>query len=69
MSDYIKYLLSVLGMSILAIFGWGFNLSNRVTAIEQKQMDIPDLLDAKFDSVNFRLERIERALNGYMKGH
>ena len=56
--------------------GWIYNLGNRVTKLETKQEDLPALIEAKFDVVNIsldsiggRLDRIERAMNGTLKGH
>lgn len=59
---------AILGSSAFAgVFGWIFQLGNRVTTVEVKQEDLPTLINTKFDSVNQRLDRIERAMNGHLR--
>lgn len=66
-------LFSILGTAFFGALGWAFQkgvaLSNRVTAIETKQEDLPTLINAQFSDVSRRLDRIERAMNGALKGH
>jgi hypothetical protein len=53
--------------AFLAVVGWAANIGNRVTKIETRQEDLPALITAKFDAVEQRLDRIERAMNGNNK--
>lgn len=56
-------ILSALGTVVIAIFGYAYNLGNRVTKLETRQEDLPTLLKAYFDPVNQRLERIESKMD------
>jgi hypothetical protein len=64
---------------IVASVVWGLRLEGRVNTTQQKITDserlsavqtegLERLLEAKFDAVDDRLARIERALNGSLKG-
>lgn len=55
--------------AFLAIIGWAANVTTRITKIETKQEDLPELLEAKaeaimakFEAIEDRLERIENGL-------
>lgn len=63
----LETVLGLMGTAMLGVAAWTFQLGNRVTRIETRQDDLPTLLDAKFDPINQRLARIERALNGVLK--
>lgn len=65
---------------VLASIIWGLRLEGRVNKTDQKIDDkekldavrtegLTDLLEAKFDGVSQRLERIEKAMNGSLYGH
>lgn len=61
-------LISILGSgAFLGAFGWVLQLGTRVTKIEIKQEDLPDLINTQFADVGRRLDRIERAMNGALK--
>jgi hypothetical protein len=65
----LEALVGILGTAVLGVFGWSFSISNRITKMETKQEDLPKYLDAKFDGLDARLERIERAMNGSLSKH
>lgn len=52
---------------------WGVRLEGRSDAnkelVGQRFADLKELIDAKFDGVDQRLHRIERALNGSLHRH
>lgn len=61
-------LLSLLGSgTFVAAVGFIFSLGTRVTKLEAHQEDLPQFIEVQFDSVNKRLDRIERAMNGALK--
>ena len=64
----IETLMGILGTAFLLIAGWTMRLGNRVSVVETKQTDLETLINARFDAVDDRLDRIERSLNGYWKG-
>lgn len=75
MDAYILFGISSLIGSIV----WGLRLEGRVNAASQKIEDkdevyntkvngLRDLINTQFSGVDNRLERIERALNGSIKG-
>jgi hypothetical protein len=57
------------GVAFLAVFGWAYTLSNRVLVVETSYNGLEELIEAKFDEVNRRLERIEAVMIGQIKGH
>ena len=65
----LEAVVSTLGVGMLAVFGWAIQLGNRVTTLETRDADLEKLLDAKFQPIYQRLDRIERAMNGALKGH
>lgn len=75
MQTLLNYVWTTASLVTMAVVGWAFTLSNRVTAVETSVADQPnkdadlkefikDLMDAKFDGVNARLARIEANGNG-----
>jgi hypothetical protein len=62
-------LTAILGSgAFIGLVGFFYSLGNRVTVLETQRDDLPAFLEARFGSINQRLDRIERALNGAMKG-
>lgn len=64
----IPYLTTFFGTVTLGIFGWAFTLSGRVGILEAQHKDLKDLINTRFDSSDQRLGRIERSMNGHLKG-
>jgi hypothetical protein len=73
--DTFSAIVTVLGSASFACIGWVFQrayvLGTRVSVLETKQADLPNLINSKFDgmgykidAMNARLDRIERAMNG-----
>ena len=64
----LEYLYNFISACTVGIIGWSFHTSNRITRLEQSQMDlkeyIKDLFTQRFDSVDTRFERLEKQLNG-----
>ncbi len=52
---------------LVPTIGWAANTHSRVNVIDQKTMDQEKLLIAQLGSIDGRLDRIERALNGAWK--
>jgi hypothetical protein len=52
--------------AFIAVVGWAYNLGNRVTKVETQYEGIEELINARFDAVEHRLERIERSMNGHL---
>ena len=61
--DYLLGLVGIIGAIGLAALGWAFQLSNRVAVLEQRDTDLIALIEARFGSVNQRLDRIEVQLD------
>lgn len=61
----LEYLIGFLGTALLGVIGWAFQLSSRVSVLEQQHVDLKELINTRFDSVDIRLERIEK--NGHRK--
>ena len=64
----LETIVGILGTAFLLVVGWTIQLGNRVSVTETKQMDLETLINTRFDAVDDRLDRIERSLNGYLKG-
>lgn len=62
-------LIGIIGSACLVIIGWAFKINSQVAVLEQRDEDIKELLESRFDDVDSRLERIERAMNGALRGH
>jgi plastocyanin domain-containing protein len=52
----------ILGTAVIGVFGWAFQLSNRVSVIEAENEGLRELINTKFAEVNRRLDRIEEKL-------
>ncbi len=76
MQVFLNIIYSSTSAVLIAVIGWAFSVSNRVTAVETKvngqpQKDddlkqfIKELLDAKFEGLDRRLIRIENNGNGH----
>lgn len=59
-------IVGILGTAFLAVVGWALHLSTRVSVLETQSEGLKELLEVKFDEVNRRLGRIERAMNGHL---
>lgn len=56
---------SILGSgAFVGLVGFFYTLGNRVTKLETQNEDLPRFIESRFDSIDQRLERIERSLNG-----
>lgn len=52
------------------VFGaiiWSIRLEGRVNSADLRHADLKELLNEKFDAMDYRLERMERAMNGALK--
>lgn len=65
---FYEALSAILGTAFFAVFGWAYSLSNRVLVIETSYNGLEGLINSKFEEVNRRLERIESAMNGSIRG-
>ena len=78
----IEAIVGVVGMGVLAIV-WGIRQEGRITVasevLRQRLSDndkyqtqrvdaLKELINTKFDGIDDRLERMERAMNGYLRG-
>lgn len=62
-------IISILGSgAFIGVFGWVFQLGSRVSILETQQPDLKELINTQFEDVNRRLDRIERAMNGQLRG-
>ena len=73
MSGLRDALTGMLGAAMLAVAGWVFQLGTRVPVLEPREPiereSLDKLLDQRFGSIDQRLERIERVMNGLLKDH
>jgi hypothetical protein len=67
-----QFVLPIFSLAVATIV-WSIRLEGRVNTTErlsdQRFSDLEKLLNAKFDAVGDRLERIERTLNGTLTKH
>lgn len=68
-----EIILGIIGTGMLGSLGWLFisvtDAHKKVALLEQDIKEfLPELLDTKLENVNFRLERIEKGMNGHLKG-
>ena len=52
---------------VFAAVIWGIRLEGRVNVQEQRHTDLRELINTRFDALDTRLERVEKALNGMLK--
>jgi hypothetical protein len=65
----LETLIGILGTGFLGMIGWVIQLGSRVSVAETRHEDLLELINTRFDEVSRRLDRIERAMNGALKGH
>lgn len=53
-----------LATSLVGVIVWAIRLEGRVNTSDQKHSDLKELINAKFEGLDKRLERMERILNG-----
>ena len=58
----LEAVVGILGTAVIGVFGWAFQLSNRVSVIEAENEGLRELINTKFAEVNRRLDRIEEKL-------
>jgi len=63
-------LIIFLATGAFGIIVWGQKLQGKVDAQEklndQKQIDLKELVNTRFDAIDTRLDRIERGMNGFL---
>ena len=66
-------LLGIISTAVIGSIGWLFvshtEVKSSVSVLKQRDEDYTTIMNAQFNSVNQRLDRIERAMNGALKGH
>lgn len=74
MQAFLNYFNTFVSMAILGVIGWALNLNSefkeldgRVNLLDQKHVDLKELINSRFDSTDQRLARIERAMNGSLR--
>ncbi len=63
----LEAIIGVMGTAFLAVLGWAIQLSGEVKVIKAEHDGLKELIESKFDGVNQRLDRIEKAMNGHFK--
>lgn len=53
----------VLGVMLTAVIGWAVTMSNRVAVLEADKDSLSVLIQARFDDVTRRLQRIENKMD------
>ena len=61
-------ILTFFGTLSVGVVVWAFRLESRVNVLDQKHIDLRELINTRFDNSDKRLERIEKALNGAIDG-
>ena len=54
---------NLLTAGFLGLFGWVISVSSKVAVLEQRDLDLKELLEQRFDSLEQRLDRIEATLD------
>ena len=76
----LEYIVGFLGTALIGVFSWAVSLNSRISVLEQKGIDMKDVVGVKFeavvikfeavvvkfDAINHRLDRIEKVLNGFL---
>ena len=52
--------------SVFGITVWSIRLEGRVNNLSQRQDDLKELINSRFDDIDARLSRIERSMNGFL---
>lgn len=53
--------------AVVTLVGWAINTNADIKVVKQKQVDQDKLVEVQLGSIDNRLDRIERALNGAWK--
>lgn len=64
-----EVILGLFSAIMLAAFGFVVQVNSKVAKVEAKNEDLVALIEAKFEGLDRRLERIEVACNGYLRDH
>lgn len=59
----IEAIVGFIGMALLATIGWAFEVHADVEKLKQRDEDLKEFIEARFETVNTRLDRIEQRLN------
>ena len=58
----LETIVTILSAATLAVLGWAFQISDRMTTIEQDHKGLRELINQRFNEVDRRLESIEDKL-------
>lgn len=65
----LDWIYKILIPAVIAIIGWAIRLESRVSVQDQKHLALKELIESRFDETSDRLDRIERVLNGALRGN
>lgn len=66
LAAYTPYILFGLA-NILICLMWGFRMEGRINIIDQRHIDLKELIGSRLTDIDGRLGRIERSLNGTLR--
>lgn len=69
MEIFAQAVAGLLTLGVGSLAGWVWSISSKVTILETKEPGLKEILDVKFENLDQRLGRIERALNGSLRNH
>ena len=59
--------LAIFGItSVFGIIVWGLRLEGKQMTAEVHHNDLKELINTRFDSIDQRLDRVERSMNGFL---
>jgi hypothetical protein len=67
-SIIIDFTVGLLVASVMAIFGWAWTISNRVTVLETDKIGLKELMLSKFEEVSRRLTELGRQIEKKFEG-
>lgn len=56
-------ILSILGAGLLGVMGWAVRIGNKVAVLEADKNSLKEFINARFDEVTRRLDRIDKKLD------
>lgn len=61
--EIMNAIIGVIGLAVVGIIGWAFQMGSRVSVVEADQKSLATLINTRFEDVNHRFDRLEALID------
>lgn len=68
MSTVFTYVSNFFSICVVAVIAWAFKTESKINVLAQQYIDMKELINARFDASDDRMERIETRIEKVLNG-